>query len=81
GPVLEESIYRGQFYAILREHHGLVTGLLGSTLLFAIMHGLAPVAFVQGVLLALVFEYSGSLWASVSVHAANNALWFYMFVA
>ncbi len=45
------------------------------------MHGLEPVAFIQGVLLALVLEYSRSLWGSISLHAANNALWFYLFVA
>lgn len=80
GPVLEESIYRGQFYAILKERQGLIAGLLGSTLLFAIMHGLAPVAFVQGVLLALVYEYSRSLWGSVLVHIANNTIWYMVFV-
>ncbi|MCK4912011.1 MAG: CPBP family intramembrane metalloprotease, partial [Thermodesulfovibrionales bacterium] len=80
GPVFEESIYRGQFFTILRGRHDLVTGVLGSTLLFAIMHGLAPVAFVQGVLLALVYEYSRSLWGSVLVHIANNAIWYMVFV-
>ena len=81
GPVLEESIYRGQFFTILRGQYGLVTGVLGSTLLFAIMHGLAPVAFAQGVLLALVYEYSRSLWGSVLVHIANNAIWYMVFVS
>ncbi len=80
GPVFEESVYRGQFYTILRGRYGLATGVLGSTLLFAIMHGLAPVAFAQGVLLALVYEYSRSLWGSIIVHIANNALWYIVFV-
>ena len=80
GPVLEESIYRGQFFTILRGQYGLVTGVLASTLVFAVMHGLEPVAFVQGVLLALVYEYSGSIWGCIIVHIANNALWIILFV-
>lgn len=80
GPVFEESIYRGQFYTLIKGRAGMVAGLLGSTLLFAVMHGLVPVAFVQGVLLALVYEYSRSLWASILVHIANNAVWYMVFV-
>ena len=79
-PVLEEALYRGQIFSILKDSQGLMVAVLGSTLLFAIMHGLAPVAFVQGVLLALVYEYSRSLWGSIIVHIANNAIWYMVFV-
>lgn len=79
-PVIEEMLYRGQVFSILRSNYGITVGVLGSTLLFAIMHGLAPVAFVQGLLLVFVYEYSGSLWGSISLHAANNAIWYMVFV-
>jgi len=79
-PVIEEALYRGQVFSILKKSHGLITAVLGSTLLFAIMHGLAPVAFAQGVLLALVYQFSRSLWGSIIVHIANNAVWYVLFV-
>ena len=80
-PVLEEVFHRGQVFLTLRNNFGTAVGVMGSTLLFSIMHGLAPVAFLQGVLLALVFQYSGSIWGSITVHAANNALWYILFVS
>ena len=79
-PVLEEALYRGQVFSLLRGSFGISVGVLGSTLIFSIMHGLSPVSFAQGVFLALVYEYSGSLWGSITVHTANNALWYIVFV-
>ncbi|WP_329081461.1 CPBP family intramembrane glutamic endopeptidase [Streptosporangium sp. NBC_01469] len=43
---------------------------------FAVAHGInpiLPVAFVVGVLAALLFRWSGSIWPGVVLHGVNNA--------
>jgi membrane protease YdiL (CAAX protease family) len=86
-PFGEELIFRGVLYKLLRERWGLWPGVLVSSLIFALVHGDIAVgvsAFVLGIILALVFEYSRSLWASVLVHVINNSvkiLLLYVFVA
>lgn len=48
-----------------------------SSLLFGLVHGL-DVGFVStslfGLILALLYERSGSVWPSVAAHAAGNVL-------
>ena len=46
-------------------------------LVFALAHGInpiLPVAFVNGVVAALLFRKTGSVWPGVMVHLVNNAL-------
>jgi membrane protease YdiL (CAAX protease family) len=76
-PFGEELIFRGVLYPLLRNRWGLWPGVLSSSLIFAVVHGDIAVgvsAFVLGIILALVFEYSRSLWSSVLVHVLNNGL-------
>jgi membrane protease YdiL (CAAX protease family) len=76
-PIAEELFFRGVvFNAWLREH-GYRRALLGSSLLFALIHGsllaLLPI-FLLGIGLALVYERTRSLLASMVMHATVNAI-------
>lgn len=74
----EEAFFRGYAYRVLRARLGVVAALVGSALLFAVVHGLVPGAWVPvlpiGLLLALLVEQSGSLWPAMTAHAVVNAL-------
>jgi len=75
-PFGEELLFRGVFYPLLRDRVGVWPGVLLSSLIFGIIHGDITVgltAFLLGIILALVYEYSRSLWTSILVHAINNS--------
>jgi hypothetical protein len=78
-PIVEETIFRGFLYAGLRRRLPLFTAVLGSALLFALMHNdlaaLAPIAII-GAVLALLYERTHSLLPSIVCHALNNTLVF-----
>jgi membrane protease YdiL (CAAX protease family) len=74
----EETFFRGYAYGVLRARLGVTAGIAVSALLFALVHGLEPGAWVPilpvGVVLALLVERSGSLWPAVTAHAVVNGL-------
>jgi membrane protease YdiL (CAAX protease family) len=74
----EETFFRGYAYRLLRARFGVVAGIATSALLFALVHGLEPGAWLPvlpiGVVLALLVERSGSLWPAVTAHGVVNAL-------
>ena len=56
--------------------YGPWVAVLGSSTIFALAHGInyiLPVAFVVGVVAALLLRRTGSIWPGVTVHAVNNA--------
>ena len=73
-PVGEEVFFRGFVYGTLRRW-GVAVGVALSALFFAAVHQqivhFLPIA-VLGVVLALLYEWTGSLLPAVIVHAANN---------
>ncbi len=74
-PFGEELFFRGLLYRWLRQRWGVPAGVGLSSLLFGAIHGFAEVAvgaFLVGVVLALVFERSRSLWTCAIVHAIFN---------
>jgi len=76
-PVCEEAFFRGMLYQYLRARLPLAAAVGLSAALFAALHAiplLFPVLFFMGSMLAIIFEGSRSLYASVGFHAANNAL-------
>lgn len=76
-PLGEELLFRGVLYSLFRERWGIWISVLLSSLLFAIIHGNIAVGltgFLLGIVAAIVFEYSGSLWTAVLVHSVNNSL-------
>jgi membrane protease YdiL (CAAX protease family) len=76
-PLVEEMLFRGVLYTYLTEHLAVWVAVILSALAFGAAHwqsGRPVVAagVVIGVLLALAFHYSHSLWAPVLIHAVNN---------
>ncbi|MBO5292346.1 MAG: CPBP family intramembrane metalloprotease [Lachnospiraceae bacterium] len=76
GPICEEVAFRGAVYGGYRRDGGCLGAVLLSGLLFGLIHlnfNQAAYAFVVGVLLALLVEATGSLWASILYHCLFNA--------
>ncbi len=74
--LLEELFCRGAVFSALRPM-GRRTAIFGSALLFSLMHAnlsQLPYAFVAGVLLAALYELTGSLLFPMLFHFANNLL-------
>jgi uncharacterized protein len=73
-PLGEELLYRGIVTnALLR--YGPFVGVVGSTVIFALMHGINtifPAAVVAGLATAEVFRRSGSIWPGLVVHVVFN---------
>ncbi len=72
----EEFLFRGVVYGNLRPY-GRTQALLLSSLAFAFMHqniGQLFYTFVCGIVLALMYEYTGSIWCSIFFHLFNNEL-------
>ena len=74
-PFVEELIFRGMIFKSLRRNHGMMISVLGSGLLFAVVHDplSVPPVFVLGCAAAIAFEKSGSIWSAMLVHGAYNA--------
>lgn len=74
-PIVEETLFRGLLYPMLRRKTGVVIAAVLSSLLFAAMHGNAvqAVAVIPlGLLLALVVERTRRVWPCVVLHMAYN---------
>ncbi len=72
----EEFLFRGVLYENLRPF-GRTQAVLISALMFSLMHqNLSQVlyTFVCGILLALMYEWTGSIWCSVLFHLLNNQI-------
>jgi membrane protease YdiL (CAAX protease family) len=76
-PIAEELFFRGVLYTWLRDRWGLLVGTLGSALIFGLVHvepSVAGAAFVLGIVLAVVYQRSQSLWSSILIHVINNSV-------
>jgi membrane protease YdiL (CAAX protease family) len=74
-PLWEEMFFRGFIQNVLRNRLGVWAAILVSSLLFGLFH-IIPLqmigAFTLGILLAWLYEKSGSLWLPIFAHALNN---------
>lgn len=76
-PIVEETIFRGLLYGWLRARIGVMAGIGVSALVFAVAHGivlLVPALAATGLVLATVYERSGSLWPAIIVHGTINSV-------
>jgi membrane protease YdiL (CAAX protease family) len=76
-PIVEELLFRGLLYSWLRQRCGVILGIIGSSLMFALVH----VDFQRfiyyvglGAVLAIVYERTRSLRVTTMMHALWN-LW------
>ena len=70
----EEFLFRGVIFGNLRPF-GRTQAVLISAMLFGLMHeNVAQIFYAPtvGVVLALVYEYTGSIWCSVFIHLFNH---------
>lgn len=77
-PFGEELLFRGVGYGALRRY-GVFVAATASSAVFGLAHGFSvvlPAALVLGVVAALLYERSGSIWPAVTAHVVNNAIVF-----
>lgn len=85
-PVAEEVFFRGFFFGGLRARLPFVWAALISGVFFGSIHlttGNVAVGVqlsVLGIVLAYLYERSGSLWSPIALHAINNGLAFLVLV-
>lgn len=77
GPIIEEMFFRGFMYSALKKNVGILGAAFLSASIFSILHtnivGFFPI-MTLGVLLAYLYETTGSLVASVTVHIVHNSI-------
>ena len=75
GPIIEELFFRGFMYNACRKHVGIFWATLISAATFAGLHahavGFFPI-LALGVVLAYLYEKTGSLVSSITVHMIHN---------
>ncbi len=75
GPIAEEIFFRGFMYTAVRKRLGMFWAMVGTSAVFSFLHA-HPVGFFPilalGMLLAYLYEKTGSLIPSISVHIMHN---------
>lgn len=77
GPICEELMFRGIVFHRLKDWVKPQAAIVISALLFAIYHGNVVQFFYatcMGVMLAIIYDKTGTLWISIVAHIAAN-LW------
>lgn len=74
-PVCEEVVFRGYLYPVAKWFGGPWLGAFVSALFFSAIHGnlgvLLPLFFF-GIILAMLYEKTGSIWAPIGAHLLFN---------
>jgi CAAX protease family protein len=77
-PLMEEIAFRGVLYASLRTKLGVGPSAVLSAGGFALVHGYEAIGFVSvlwsGIIWALAYERTRSLWPGILAHSINNLL-------
>ena len=80
-PLSEEILFRGFIYASLKSRCPRWVALGVMAISFSAMHQhwpvFLPLVFL-GIVLGLVYEYTGSLWSSIILHALFNTVTIFM---
>jgi len=76
-PASEELFFRGALYTWFRRRYPVWVAVLVSSLLFALGHldlaAVVATSFVIGVVNALLFERTRTIWVPIVVHVVNNS--------
>ena len=80
GPIIEEIFFRGVMYNAIKRKLGIFWSILITSVLFSFLHthaatyflvGFVPIA-ILGAFLAYLYEKTGSLIPSITLHILNN---------
>jgi len=75
GPIIEELFFRGFMYNAVKKYIGVFWAMVITAALFAALHahavGFLPI-MVLGILLAYLYEKTGTLVSSMTVHMIHN---------
>ena len=76
-PIAEEIVFRGYLYPVVKRFTEPVVAALFTGIIFGAIHGniwaMIPLS-IFGVLLAALYEKSGSIWACILCHAMFNGI-------
>lgn len=75
-PIVEEILLRGILFNKLKKDYSLKISIVLQAGVFAILHGNITQgcnAFVGGILFAIIYLYTGSLWGDITAHMLTNA--------
>ena len=75
-PITEELIFRGYLYPVVKRFTDRWFASIFSGVLFGVIHFnvmALPMLALMGIILAVIYERSGSLWVPIGCHAAFNA--------
>ena len=78
-PVAEEIAFRGYLYSGLRARLGRGWGMVLSSLLFGALHfspGVIAPIFAMGLIFALIYDLSDSIWPCIVLHGIMNSMAF-----
>lgn len=74
-PLAEELTFRGAIFGeFMCKFNAIISALL-SSLVFALLHGISVqigYALICGVIMALAYHYTGSIWITYIIHASFN---------
>jgi membrane protease YdiL (CAAX protease family) len=76
-PICEEIFFRGILFRVLRSRTGFWVAAVIDGVLFGLVHGVnvvLPVLIFLGIVLCWVFERTGTLFATIAIHALNNTI-------
>lgn len=75
GPLMEEIVFRGLIFQRLSIKYGMKVGVLGSSLIFGLLHAEAWLgAAVFGAMMCLLFYHTKNLLVPLVVHMLNNTV-------
>jgi uncharacterized protein len=83
-PVVEELLFRGCIYRILKDQYRVFWAVLLTNMLFAVAHfgsGVwdALLIFLTGIFYTLAYEKTGNVRASIISHSLNNLVYFFSY--
>lgn len=74
-PLCEEIVFRGYLYGAAKKFSGMWPAIISSAIIFSAVHGSLAAflpLFIFGALLALLYEWTGSIWAPIAAHLLFN---------
>ena len=80
-PIAEEIIFRGYLFGRLKKYVPVWVAIVVTSIVFGALHGawnLAVDTFALSVVMCLLRQNTGSIWASILLHMSKNGLAFYI---